>query len=261
MRKLPFDKYELYRKAVQSPAMDVRFFRKVYRELRRKEAHSLRENFCGTASVCAEWVKLDLRNTAVGVDLDGEPLEYGRKTYLQPLPEAQRKRVRLLRENVLSKGLPRADMVISQNFSYFLFKKRAEMKTFLQRTREGLNKNGLAIFDMFGGSQCGDAIEDRTRHPGFTYYWDQTGFDPVTNEAVFHIHFGYKGRKYRKVFTYDWRMWGITEMRELMAEVGFSKTHVYWEGTARDGSGNGKFTRVQKGEPCLSWICYIVAEK
>jgi hypothetical protein len=44
-------------------------------------------------------------------------------------------------------------------------------------------------------------------------------------------------------------------------EVGFSKVHVYWEGTAKDGSGDGNFTRVDHGESCQSWIAYVVAEK
>ena len=56
-------------------------------------------------------------------------------------------------------------------------------------------------------------------------------------------------------------MWSIPELRELLAEVGFKKTHIYWEGTNRKGFGNGIFTRTEKGEPCESWIAYVVAEK
>lgn len=259
--KVHFDKYDLYKKAVQSPEGDVVFLRDVYSELRRKKAKVLREDFCGTASLCAEWVKVDPKHQAFGVDLDPEPLEYGRTNYLSRLKAEQRNRVELLEKNVLSKDLPKADISVALNFSYFLFKTREQMKEFLVNTRDGLLPNGIAVFDLFGGSQCGDAIEDRTAHKGFVYYWDQTGFDPVTNEAVFHIHFKIGRKKIERVFTYDWRLWSIPELRDIMKEAGFSKTHIYWEGTARDGSGNGVFTRVEKGEPCLSWICYIVAEK
>ncbi|MEZ0392177.1 MAG: class I SAM-dependent methyltransferase, partial [Pseudobdellovibrionaceae bacterium] len=116
--------------------------------------------------------------------------------------------------------------------------------------------------DCFGGSQCYDAIEEPTKHRGFTYYWDQTGFDPVSNRALFYIHFKPKGgKKVEKVFTYDWRMWSIPELREILEEVGFKKTHVYWEGTTKAGEGDGIFTRTEKGESCLSWIAYIAAEK
>ena len=135
------------------------------------------------------------------------------------------------------------------------------MKSFLKRVHEGLRKDGIAFFDLFGGTQCGDAIEDKAKRKNFTYYWDQTGFDPVSNEALFHIHFRVGGRKYEKVFTYDWRLWSIPELRDLLDEAGFSRTRIYWEGTKRDGTWNGIFKETKQGEPCLSWICYIVAEK
>lgn len=66
---------------------------------------------------------------------------------------------------------------------------------------------------------------------------------------------------YKDVFTYDWRMWSISELREIMDEVGFKETKVYWEGTNRLGGGNGVFSEVEKGEACLSWIAYIVGVK
>lgn len=261
MRKLPFDKYDLYLRAVQSPEGDVAFFDKVYRELRRgRSPKIMREDFCGTGALCCEWVKSGPEKVAYGLDLDTEPLEYGRANYISKLREPQRERVQLLRGNVLSKGQPKADVSVALNFSYFLFKTRPLLRSYFKNVRAGLRPGGIAIFDAFGGSQCQDKIEDVIRHKGFTYYWEQLGFNSITNEASFNINFKVNGRKYRKVFTYDWRMWGIPELRDLLLDVGFKKTHVYWEGTARDGSGSGRFHRTEKGEPCLSWICYIIAE-
>jgi len=104
--------------------------------------------------------------------------------------------------------------------------------------------------------------EEETEHKGFSYFWDQDSFDPVTNFAEFYIHFKRKGEKKRKkVFSYQWRMWTIPEIRECMEEVGFQKTHVYWEGSDEDGDGNGEFKRVEQGEDCDSWVAYVVAEK
>ena len=68
-------------------------------------------------------------------------------------------------------------------------------------------------------------------------------------------------KKNERVFTYDWRMWSIPELRDILFEVGFKKTHIYWEGTTKAGEGDGNFTRTEKGESCLSWIAYIAAEK
>jgi len=260
--KLPFDKYEFYKQAVQSPEEDVKFYRRVYRELcGGKDPVTLREDFCGTGAICCEWVKLNKNYKSCGLDLDQEPMNYGREHYIEKLTDQQKNRVVLIQKNVLTPGLPKADVAVAVNFSYFFFKKREVLKSYIENVYKSLNKDGLFVLDIFGGTQCTDAIEDKTRHGNFTYYWDQKNFDPVTNEAYFEIHFKYKGKKYTNVFNYDWRMWSIQEIREIMTEVGFSKTTVYWEGTNAQGRGNGIFKRVKEGESCLSWIAYIAGVK
>ena len=71
-----------------------------------------------------------------------------------------------------------------------------------------------------------------------------------------------KGEKKReRVFSYDWRMWTIPELKEIMEDAGFKKVHVYWEGSDEDGDGDGEFTRVTQGEECESWVAYVVGEK
>ena len=122
----------------------------------------------------------------------------------------------------------------------------------------------MFVCDIFGGSQCYEPNEEETEHinKGFSYYWDQDSWDPVTNEAMFYIHFKRKGEKKREqVFTYDWRMWSIPELREILAEAGFSKSFVYWEGTTADGEGDGDFKQVESGEDCESWVSYVAATK
>lgn len=259
--KFLFDKYELYRRAVQSAENDVVFIQDTYKELKRKSPRTFREDFCGTFALSTEWIKLNPRHEAMGIDLDPEPMAYGRQHYLSKLKPEQQRRMKLLEGNVLDPSLPKADVVVAMNFSYFCFKQRELLKKYFSNVLKTLNKDGIFLVDIFGGSQCYDAIEDTIRHEGFTYYWDQTNFDPVTNEALFHIHFRVGGKKIEQVFTYDWRLWSIPEIRDIMHEVGFRKTHIYWEGTAKDGSGDGNFTRVDHGESCESWIAYIVGEK
>ncbi|HEY8272245.1 MAG TPA: class I SAM-dependent methyltransferase [Pseudobdellovibrionaceae bacterium] len=256
-----FDKYDLYRRAVQSAESDVEFLRDTYKELKGKNARTFREDFCGTFALSTEWIKLNPKNQSIGIDLDPEPMAYGKTQYLSKLRPEQQKRMQLLEGNVLHPDLPEADIVAAMNFSYFCFKSREVMKLYFTSVYKSLGKDSIFLVDCFGGSQCHAPIEDTINHDGFKYHWDQSSFDPVTNEAVFYIHFRIGGKKIEKVFTYDWRMWSIPELREIMAEVGFKKTHVYWEGTAKDGSGNGVFSRTEQGEACDSWIAYIVAEK
>jgi SAM-dependent methyltransferase len=259
---LPFDKYALYNQAVQSPDEDVQFYLESYKEIRKgQKPITLREDFCGGGAISCEWVKLDKAHKSSGLDLDPEPMDYGRKNYISKLTSEQQSRIMLIKKDVLAGNLPSADLAVAVNFSYFLFKKRDILKKYFDNVYRSLNHKGLFILDIFGGSQCYDAIEDKTKHKNFTYYWDQQSFDPVTSEAYFEIHFRFKNKKYENVFSYDWRMWSIPEIKELLLEVGFQDVKVYWEGTNRKGGGNGVFKQTEKGESCLSWIAYIVGIK
>ena len=46
----------------------------------------------------------------------------------------------------------------------------------------------------------------------------------------------------------------------VLADAGFARSVVYWEGTdRRTRKGNGVFRRTSRTETCPSWIAYIVA--
>ena len=261
-----FDKYEYYRRAVQSPDVDVRFLRDTYRELKGTEPTDLREDFCGTFAISCEWAKLSPKYRAFGVDLDDEPILYGLSHNLSKLAKPVRDRVKIQQANVLNPGLPKVDLIAAMNFSHYIFKDRAVMKSYFHNAHSTLNVGGLFVVDCFGGPSCQKPSREETDHKGFSYVWEQVSFDPVTSEALFHIHFKVKDgkgkvRRHNNQFTYDWRMWSILELREMMMETGFRKTHVFWEGTSRNGDGNGIFTRVEKGEECEAWVAYVVGEK
>ena len=257
-----FDKYWYYNKSVQSADVDVVFFRDTYKEMRGRLPKTFREDFCGTFKLSCEWVKLDESFESVGIDLDQEPIDYGTKNYLPELKDNQQSRVRLQNANVLDSGLPKADVIAACNFSYQIFKERETLKNYFANCLKTLNDDGVFIMDIFGGSQCYEPNEEETEHDGFSYFWDQDSWDPVTNEAQFYIHFKRKGeKKRREVFSYDWRMYSIPELKDILKEAGFKNTYIYWEGTDDDGEGDGEFKRVTKGEDCESWIAYLVSEK
>lgn len=257
-----FDKFALYHEAVQSADVDVVLYQEIYQELTGRNPKILREDFCGTFALSCEWVRLNPKYRAYGVDLDPEPLEYGRRNYLSKLKPHQQKRLEIVEKDVLKSGLPAADLVVAMNFSYFVFRKRQMMLSYFKQVHRSLRPGGVFLMDVFGGTLCTDESEEATKHKKFTYYWQQENFDPITNRAVFHINFKVKGqKKVDKVFTYDWRMWAIPELREILVEAGFKKTHAYWEGTNRKGEGNDIYSRTEKGEACPAWISYIAAEK
>jgi SAM-dependent methyltransferase len=263
MRQPAFDKYYYYLASVQSPDADIGFFASAYKELRGRTPYSLREDFCGTFAICTEWVKKNPKNTAYGLDLDPEPIAYGREKFFDNLKPEQQKRLTIKKCDVLKAKVPKVDLVVAMNFSYYLFKRREQLLAYFKSVHRGLKPGGLFIADCFGGPACQEQNTEKKRIKNFYYYWDQVSYNPLKNEALFYIHFQVKGqRMHRKVFTYDWRMWTMPELREIMIEAGFRKTEVYWEGTSRKtGEGNGLFRRTEKGEDCQAWVAYIAALK
>lgn len=257
-----FDKYVYYEKSVQNPSNEVQFFNEKYKEITNKEAKTLREDFCGTGAISCEWVKQSKDHKAWGIDLDPEPLAYGKKVHLAKLDEEAQKRMSYIEGNVLNSGTPTVDICFAFNFSYFIFKKRAELLEYFKAAHKALNKDGVFFMDLFGGP---DSIQENTdviAHDGFKYFWECQMFNPMTNECKFAIHFKRKGEQKRKdVFVYEWRMWGMMELRDLLLEAGFSKTIGYWEGEDGEGGGNGEFYATDEAEQCDAWVTYIAALK
>jgi hypothetical protein len=64
------------------------------------------------------------------------------------------------------------------------------------------------------------------------------------------------GTVIRDAFTYDWRLWTIPEVLELLEEAGFSKSVVFWEKEI-DGEGTGEYVPTEKGTNDYSWCAYI----
>ncbi len=219
----------------------------------------MREDFCSTFELCCEWAKLDDEKRAIALDIDSEPLEYGKAHYLTDLSAAAQKRVRVLERDVLAPRGPRADIICALNFSYFVFRERATLLKYFQQCRRALNPGGIFAVDVFGGPQYGEPSVDTKKLPGFEYFFEQEFFDPISNHTRFHIHFKQRGeRNRRRAFSYDWRMWSIPEIRDLMSDAGFRQVAVYWEGTGRNGRGSGKFRRREQGESCCIWVAYVI---
>ncbi|MFQ5789378.1 MAG: class I SAM-dependent methyltransferase [Acidobacteriota bacterium] len=257
------DKHILYQQSVQAPEEDSRFFAGYFKKATGRPARVLREDFCGTAILSCEYVRLHRENLAVGVDLHGPTLEWARKHNLSQLTEDQRRRIRLIEGDVLHVRAPRADLIVALNFSYSVFKSRRVLGAYVRNAYRSLTSNGLLIMDAWGGSQTQELLEERRRLKGFTYIWDQADFDPMTHHILCKIHFEFRdGSRMRNAFVYDWRLWTLPELQELMAEAGFRDVHVLWEGTNRKtGKGNGVFRRARRGGDELSWIAYVVGQR
>ena len=258
----PFNKYVYYERAVQNPQNELDFFNEKYKSIRKKAPKTLREDFCGTAAISCAWVDQGPEHHAWGVDLDPEPIEFGRENHLAKLDGETQERMRYLEGNVLNTETPKVDVCFAFNFSYYIFKKRKELLEYLKAAYSSLNDDGVFFMDLFGGPDSQTVMTDVIKHPGFKYYWECQMFNPITSDCRFAIHFKRKGEKKRKdVFVYNWRMWTMMELRELLEEAGFKSTIAYWEGEDEDGDGNGEFYATEEAENCDAWVTYIAALK
>jgi uncharacterized protein (DUF1697 family) len=257
-----FNKYWYYEKSVQNPANEVSFFNEKYKELKGKKPLTLREDFCGTGAISCEWVKQSPKHKSWGVDLDPEPVEYGKAHHVTKLDKKDQSRVTYLLDNVLTAKTPKVDVCFAFNFSYYIFKQRAQLLEYFKQAREVINDDGVFFIDLFGGPDSQTVMTDVMKHDGFKYFWECQEFNPINNNCRFAIHFKLKGEKKRKdVFVYEWRMWVMSELRDLFEEAGFSKTVAYWEGEDDEGSGDGEFFATEDAENCDAWVTYIGAMK
>lgn len=256
------DLHEVYEAAVQTPDVECDYMASTFRRLRSRSPQVFREDFCGTASVACEWVRGGPRRRSIGVDLDGAVLDWGRERNLDRLTSGQKERVNLIQGDVSTVRTAQVDMVGAFNFSYWVFKTRPAMLRYFRRVRQSLVADGIFFLDAFGGYEAYQELKETTRCKGFTYVWHQEKYYPITGDILCHIGFQFPdGSRIDKAFSYDWRLWSMPELRELLEEAGFSRITTWWEGTGKDGRGNGVFTPEDRGEADAGWVAYIVAER
>ena len=236
---------------------------KVFKSINNRLPATFREDFCGTHILSSAWVIRRATNHAYGVDLDPSVLAWGAARRKQQLSPSAHKRLHIVQGNVLSHKGELVDVVAAFNFSYYIFKKRAELLRYFKFARTRLKKDGVFFLDCYGGYESFSEQNEERNLDGFTYIWDTAKYNPISGEVLNHIHFKFPdGTQIRKAFTYDWRLWTIAELQELLVDAGFTRSNVYWEGTDHaTGGGNGIFRKATQGEACAGWIAYIAAEK
>jgi hypothetical protein len=257
------DRHDLYEDSVQSPEEESAFIDRVFRSIRGRTPALLREDFCGTHFLSATWAKRRKSNRAIGFDLHRPTVAWGRARRATQLTAEQLSRVDIRIGDVRSARSEPVDVIAAFNFSYFLFKSREALIGYFRHARTQLKRDGVMFLDCYGGYESFSEQTEERDLDGFTYQWHTERYDPVTGDVLNHIHFVFPdGTKMRKAFTYDWRLWTIPEIRECLADAGFRRTHVYWEGTDHaTGEGDGVFRRTTVGEACGGWIAYIAAER
>ncbi|KAJ1677528.1 hypothetical protein EV182_005977, partial [Spiromyces aspiralis] len=281
------NKHELYEQAVQTPKREVRNLDSIYRQLMqrymrdrsegdRSYALGLREDFCGTAALCAEWVKRDQRRWGVGVDIDEEVIRYGREVTLprRNLCDGDG-RISLVVADVMNVhgriqpriggevndddgsdneegawaepldsaeyAIPKADIIAAFNYSVCYFHQRAQLIRYLRNSLDNLNDRfGLLACDLFGGSQVFvDEHADIRDFGSFKYKFEHRGFDLLTNTAKFAISFrASNGVQLKDAYTYHFRMYTPFELKEAMLEAGFDYVSIWISLESKDSDGS-----------------------
>ena len=126
------------------------------------------------------------------------------------------------------------DIVSAMNFSYWLLKDRKTLLKYFEAVQRSLTDEGIFFLDAYGGYDSHREIDEEREidddGDGFTYIWEQAAFDPITHRMECHIHFGFPdGSELRNAFNYEWRLWSVPEVRDLLLEAkrhGFSDSQI-----------------------------------
>lgn len=255
------DKYELYHLAVQAPDDEVGFLRRVFRERRKRVPRHLREDFSGTALVATYWVRQGRGFTAEAYDHDPEVFDWARKHHVGELGRSA-ERLALVQDDVRVPSRVRPDIRCAENFSYFLITERPAMLEYFRGVHADLVDDGIFVLDAWGGAAATDPTEEKRRLPGgVIYVWEQERFVPATGEMTCHISFRFRdGSALERAFSYTWRFWYLSELRDLLFEAGFVNVDMYFEELGADGEGTGQFN-VGPGPVEASYLAYLVAAK
>ncbi len=249
------DRHDLYEACVQNPALCAAFLR----SLHTRNPRRLLEDFCAGAALARQWLIDDPLATAVARDIDATMLERAGRLAAPGDVErthganeapganeasgARAARLTLVRADLtqpcpLDPSIARADVVFVGNFSIGEFHTRAALVRYLRDARVNLEPGGVFVCDTYGGSAAYRVGGVTRTHPGPTpserYHctWEQREIDPLTRRVrnVLHFRVEREGEivgEFPEAFTYDWRLWTVTELTDAMTEVGFSRTSVH----------------------------------
>jgi SAM-dependent methyltransferase len=253
------DRHRLYERAVQDAPFEADLVESILRRHDRP-ARRVREDFSGTALFAAEWVRRGPDRTAIAVDVNPAVHRWARRHRLPALGEAAA-RLRLVTGDVRASPGRGLDAVVAMNFSYSVFRTRAELGVYLRGARAALAPGGVVVLDAFGGHRAQKVLVERRRiRGGVTYVWEQEAFDPITHRIRCAIHFEGPGRRrLRRAFTYDWRLWSLPELTELLGEAGFEGIEVLWD--VAPSAAETRYLPRRRANAQAGWLAYVVGRR
>ena len=216
-----YNKHDLYELCVQSPKDLVPLLRAVHGS----EPVTLGEDFSGTAALSHLWVERE-ECKAIAVDFDQESLS------------KRGNHERITKHECDVRDVETScDVLFVGNFSIGYLHTRDELVEYLKHVKSRLETGGVFICDTYGGDTAYTLGGVHRAHPMpggklCRYTWEQHEADPTTGMVTNLIHFrveraGVIEFELEDAFVYQWRLWSIPELRDAMADAGFSESLVY----------------------------------
>lgn len=253
-------RHELYELCVQSPTHAVGLLRAIHAQMSHGEAPTpplvLGEDFAGTCAMSVCWVEQVAEGRAIAVDTDRETLFW----------RGEHPRIERLVGDVRQATDPSqhaADVLFVGNFSIGELHTRAELIEYLRhahaRLAQAPSGSGVFVCDTYGGESAfltGEVHRDHWAPGGrrVRYTWEQREADPLTGMVTNALHFridkaGMVEQETPDAFIYRWRLWSVPELRDALAEAGFSQTLVYDKVPEATDDEGGVYTQpVERGD-------------
>ncbi|KAG0495312.1 hypothetical protein HPP92_000003 [Vanilla planifolia] len=125
--------------------------------------------------------------------------------------------------------LPPRDIICAFNYSCCCLQKRPDLVNYFKQALAALSKKGgIFVMDLYGGTSSERQLQLQRKFTNFTYVWEQAEFDIINRRTRISLHFHLgKKRVLRNAFSYDWRLWSLSEIRDCLEEAGFQSVH-FW---------------------------------
>ena len=230
------DKYRLYLESVQSPQESADEIDRVYEQTVAREPRLLIEDFSGAGALSAAWLAKNVTRRAIAVDIDPVPQAWG-QVHLSPV---ELERLRYETVSVLDhRPTEKADIIAAMNFSWMLFTTRDSLHGYFDACRRRLARGGALVMDMMAGTDApiigteGRVVKPSKKRDKYKYFWSCRSYNALTALGTWTISWKFRDdSKLKDSFKYEWRLWTLPEVTEILTNLGFKVT--VWVDIAED---------------------------
>lgn len=218
---MSLSRHDLYERCVQRPGELVPFLRALHGRF----PLALAEDFCGSAALSREWLRIDSRARAHACDIDAEMIAAARERCPSPA-------LSLAHADALDAPMSCSDVIFVGNFSIGFLHQRALLLRYLAHARARLAKGGIFVCDTYGGESAFrvGAIQRLIQldaQSRVRYTWEHREANALTSMVTNAIHFrierdGEVVEELTDAFVYRWRLWSVRELIDALHESGFA---------------------------------------